>query len=63
MSGLELQSHLLARGQRIPIIFISAHGDNVARAQGIQAGAVAFLAKPFDHQQLLDAIDLALAKS
>jgi len=63
MDGLQLQSHLLPRNERIPVIFISAHGDNGARAQAIQAGAVAFLAKPFDHQELLDAIDSALVKS
>jgi FixJ family two-component response regulator len=63
MSGLELQSHLLARDEVIPIIFISAHGENGARAQASQAGAAAFLAKPFGHQELLDAIDSALGKS
>lgn len=63
MDGLQLQSHLLARNERIPIIFIPGHGDNGARAQAMQAGAVAFLAKPFDHQDLLDAIDSALGKS
>jgi len=63
MDGLQLQSHLLARNERIPIIFISAHGDNEERAQAIQAGAVAFLAKPFDHQELLNTIDSALGKS
>jgi len=60
MSGLELQSHLLARNERIPIIFISTHGENGARAQAIQAGAVAFLAKPFDPEELLNTIDSAL---
>jgi len=55
-----LQSHLLTRNERIPIIFISAHGENGARAQAIQAGAVAFLAKPFDPEELLNTIDSAL---
>jgi FixJ family two-component response regulator len=62
MDGLQLQSRLLARDERIPIIFISAHDDG-AVAQAIQAGAVTFLAKPFGHQELLDAIDSALGKS
>jgi len=60
MCGLELQSELLARNDRIPIIFMSAHGDDSARAQGLNAGAVAFLGKPWDTQELLDAVQLAL---
>jgi len=60
MTGLELQSELLARNDRIPIIFMSAHGDDSARAQGLNAGAVAFLGKPWETQELLDAVQLAL---
>jgi FixJ family two-component response regulator len=59
MSGLELQSHLLTHNERIPIIFISAHGDNRVRAQGLKDGAVAFLAKPFKNQEFLDAVEAA----
>jgi FixJ family two-component response regulator len=56
MNGLELQSHLAAAGCRIPIIFITAHEDRQARQQAMQAGAVAFLGKPFNDKQLLQAI-------
>jgi FixJ family two-component response regulator len=59
MSGLELQRRLLAHNHRIPIIFISAHGENGTRAEVLKLGAVAFLAKPFDNQELLDVIESA----
>jgi FixJ family two-component response regulator len=48
MSGLELQERLVAQGIRLPIIFITAHGDRQAEARGRQAGAIAFLYKPFE---------------
>ena len=48
MSGLELQAKLNAENCRIPIIFITAHGDEKMRMQALRAGAVEFLAKPFD---------------
>src|ERR1700746_274353 len=50
MSGLELQSKLNAERCRIPIIFITAHGDAKMRIQALRAGAVEFLAKPFDDE-------------
>src|SRR4051812_29299188 len=53
MSGLELQSRLNADRIRIPTIFITAHGDDRMRMQALRAGAVEFLAKPFDNQALL----------
>jgi FixJ family two-component response regulator len=59
MSGLELQAKL--RDERpIPIIFITAHGDEKMRLQAMRAGAVAFLAKPFDSGILLDRVRAAL---
>ena len=61
LSGLELQKHLLATGQRIPIIFITAHGDVPMSVEAMKGGAVEFLLKPFRHQQLLDAIQRVLA--
>ena len=61
MNGLELQRQLAARQRHLPIIFISAYGDANARAQALQAGAVAFLHKPFRNTALLDAIHTALA--
>src|SRR4051812_9417092 len=47
MSGLELQRQLAAANYSMPIIFITAHGDEEARARALRAGAVAFLDKPF----------------
>jgi FixJ family two-component response regulator len=44
----------------LPIIFITAHEDRDARAQAVEAGALAFLYKPFDEQDLLNAINVAL---
>jgi FixJ family two-component response regulator len=60
-SGLELQQQLRSSQARIPIIFITAHGDEAMRAQALQAGAVAFFAKPFNDTALLEAIHTALA--
>jgi FixJ family two-component response regulator len=60
MSGLDLQRHLVANNSRIPIIFVTSHGDDGARARALAAGAVAFLYKPFREEALLEAIDSAL---
>jgi FixJ family two-component response regulator len=60
MSGLQLQSHLAAVGIRIPIIFITAYDDKESHRQAMQAGAVAFLAKPFTDEQLFQSIRSAL---
>jgi FixJ family two-component response regulator len=60
MSGLQLQSELAAAGCNIPIIFITAYDDKSSRQQAMQSGAVAFLGKPFNDQQLLESIRLAL---
>jgi FixJ family two-component response regulator len=60
MSGLELQAKLNAERCRIPIIFITAHGDAKMRMQALRAGAVEFLAKPFDDEALLDSVRAAL---
>src|SRR4249920_3140557 len=48
LSGLDLQDRLIARGHRIPIIFITGHPDDNVRARAMKAGAVAFLGKPID---------------
>src|ERR1700682_354358 len=61
MSGLELQAKLNAERCRIPIIFITAHGDTKMRMQAMRAGAVEFLAKPFDDEALLESVRAALA--
>jgi FixJ family two-component response regulator len=60
MSGLELQTKLNAERCRIPIIFITAHGDTKMRTQAVRHGAVKLLAKPFDDTVLLEAVHAAL---
>ena len=60
MSGLELQATLNAEHCKIPTIFITAHGDAPMRMQALRAGAVEFLAKPFDNEVLLESVRAAL---
>jgi|SRR5579862_855861 len=60
MSGLELQSKLNEGRYRIPIIFITGQGDEKMRMQALRAGAVEFLAKPFDNDVLIDSVRAAL---
>ena len=63
MNGLQLQSHLAAAASRIPIIFITAYDDEESRRRAMQAGAAAFLNKPFSDEQLLQTILFALHES
>jgi FixJ family two-component response regulator len=60
MNGLQLQSKLAAASCSIPIIFITARDDKESRRRATQAGAIAFLGKPFSDEQLLQSIRLAL---
>src|ERR1700757_4441122 len=60
VNGLDLQRELADAGVRIPIIFITGHGDIPMSVKAMKSGAVEFLTKPFDDQQLLDAIHQAL---
>jgi FixJ family two-component response regulator len=60
ISGLELQARLNADHCRIPTIFITAHGDAQMRMRAMRAGAVEFLAKPFDDEVLLETVRAAL---
>src|SRR5262245_42870840 len=60
MSGLDLQARLNAEQIRIPIVFITAHGDERTRMQALRAGAAGFLAKPFDDEALLRTVRAAL---
>jgi FixJ family two-component response regulator len=60
MSGLELQSKLNEGHYRIPIIFITAQGDEKMRMQALRAGAVEFLTKPFHDEVLLDSVRAAM---
>jgi FixJ family two-component response regulator len=59
MTGFDLQRELKLRGHRIPIIFISAHKDDVVRRRAFQQGAVEFLFKPFSDTALLQALNAA----
>ena len=60
LSGIELQDRLVARGHRIPIIFITAYSDENVRIRAMKAGALAFLIKPIDPHQLVDHLEKAL---
>src|SRR5713101_5935169 len=60
MSGLELQAKLKTDRCRIPIIFITAHGDAKMRIQAMRDGAVEFLTKPFDNAVLLETVHAAV---
>ncbi len=60
MSGLELQKHLTDFGSDMPIIFITAHEDIQAHHMALEGGALAFLKKPFEDQDLFDVIQRAL---
>ena len=62
MSGLEFQEELEKTGIRIPIIFVTAHGDIPMTSRAMKAGAIEFLPKPFQKQELLDAIHQALQR-
>jgi FixJ family two-component response regulator len=63
MSGLELQRQLATAHGPIPIIFITAHGEEGTRARALREGAVAFLDKPFSDEVLLRAVQAALPYS
>jgi FixJ family two-component response regulator len=60
VNGLDFQRELADAGVRIPIIFITGHGDIPMSVKAMKSGAVEFLTKPFRHQDLLDAIHQAL---
>lgn len=62
MSGLELQDRLIGAGREIPIVFITGHGDIAMAVEAMKKGAVDFLPKPFNDQDLIDAIHRALAQ-
>ena len=60
MSGLELLRQLVRADFRIPVVILTAHGDEETRRRSLQAGAVAFLGKPFRSEALLGAIRAAV---
>src|SRR6202521_5056089 len=61
ISGLDFQVEMAKSGIHIPIIFMTGHGDIPMSVQAMKAGAVDFLTKPFRHQEMLHAVNRALA--
>jgi len=61
-SGLDFQRQMKGLGILLPVIFITGHGDIAMAARAMKAGAIEFLAKPFDEQALLDAINAGIAR-
>ena len=62
MSGVELQSLLIAQGRRTPMIFITAFHEESVRARAMKAGAIGFLNKPFSGQTLIECLEMALKR-
>jgi len=60
MSGLELQHRLVASHPEMPVIFITAHGDEELRSRALSDGATDYLLKPFSENALLNAVQMAL---
>ncbi|MGA9580854.1 MAG: response regulator [Allosphingosinicella sp.] len=59
IDGIEVQKHLASRGVRLPVVVMTGHGDLSIAAAALQAGAVAFLEKPFAKTALIDALETA----
>jgi FixJ family two-component response regulator len=62
LTGLELQEALAGNGHRMPIVFITGHGDISMSVKAMKAGAADFLTKPFDVEKLLEAVERAVTK-
>jgi RNA polymerase sigma factor (sigma-70 family) len=62
LSGLDFQRELAARNIRIPIVFVTGHGDIPMTVRAMKAGAIEFLTKPYRDQDLLDAVRIALER-
>ena len=60
MSGLELQRRLAASHRHVPVILITAHGDEDLRARALESGAAAYLFKPFSEEALVNAVQEAM---
>jgi FixJ family two-component response regulator len=63
MNGLDLQRQMSAGNWRVPIVFITSHADDHAKARALEDGAVAFLYKPCREEDLLNAIEAALRQT
>jgi FixJ family two-component response regulator len=62
MSGVDLQSHLIANGHCTPVIFVTAYPEEAIRERALDAGACGFLVKPFREESLIACLDRALEK-
>jgi FixJ family two-component response regulator len=62
LSGLDVQAEVARSGTAVPIVLVTGHGDDTARARAISSGAIAFLQKPFTDRQLIAAVELAVAR-
>ena len=62
LSGLELQNRLIERGSILPIVFVTGYADTPTTVRAIKAGAEDFLTKPASSEQLIDAIERAMAR-
>jgi FixJ family two-component response regulator len=62
MSGLELQRRLASSHPGMPVIFVTAHGDEELRSRALKSGAVDFLFKPFSEEALLNAVQKAVGR-
>jgi FixJ family two-component response regulator len=60
LSGVELQSVLIARGNHTPMIFVTAFMEEKSRRRALEAGAIGFLGKPFDEARLIECLETAL---
>lgn len=63
LSGLQLQRRLLESGRDLPIVFVAAYGDVATTVRAMKAGAIEFLTKPFDDEDLLEAVEDAIERS
>jgi FixJ family two-component response regulator len=63
LNGIDLQDRLIARGHRIPIIFITGHPEYGARARAMKAGAVGYITKPYNVEHLISCLEAALRAS
>ena len=63
VSGLDLPERLRASGRAIPFVFITGHGDRAMARRAMEAGALRFLTKPFDDEELLRAVSEGVRQS
>src|SRR5579864_1505850 len=61
LSGVELQRVMIAQGNLVPVIFITAYANEIVRRSVMEAGAIAYLSKPFDEESLIQHLRTALA--